>query len=263
MSKHATVRCLFCGRGAPEVKMSKEHVLREFFQQHMEIGQWRSDYAAVFAHENGLWESVGRTVPVSPWQVTVREVCEPCNNVVLNSDIEKPVEDTLLALMRGTALVLLPVGCRHVATWAAKTAVVRAAMDAGKRVIPQAAARHIVEHLEPPPFTVVLGGHCAAPPNTWTRHMRMFFTFDDAPPEECHVTTLILGELFLQVLGAGGSRSLARLTEAAAPSVRLGHLVQLWPDPGVVLWPPSVQLLPARAVGLSDHGLQMEFPSHE
>lgn len=194
MPEHPSIRCLFCGRSAPDVKMTKEHVLRSWFQRFMETDN--EGYAYVGMHradDSNEVQLTERNIVASPWQLTVREVCKNCNTVLLNELIEKPIEDTLLAMMLAIPIVLLPTGSRAVATWAAKTAVVREAQDRGRRAITPNAAAHIVERLEPPPYTFVLAGLAEAPPNTFSRHIRLEFTFESVL-DSCHVTTFILGE---------------------------------------------------------------------
>lgn len=238
-------RCVWCGRSAPQIKLTGEHVLRHWYQEHMgQPGSATAQAEGWFEESTGQWRSRQRAMDVNPWNVTVREVCSDCNTFVLNDRLEVPVQNVLLKMMRAEAVQLGPRDLELVATWAAKTAMMRSLQDAGTRAIPETHFRHLRDELLPPPFTLIWAAAARAPAPVWTRHVR--FNIQPGPSADiyarCHSTTLALGELMLLVVGADSQLGYDFLQDAARALA--GRAVkQLWPSPPKKLrWPPTAVL---------------------
>lgn len=203
--------------------------------------------------ETGIWQVRERTMDVNPWNVKIREVCGDCNTLVLNNRVELPVEQVLLAMMKAEAVELAAEDATRVATWAAKTAMMRSLQDSGPRAIPRNHFAYLRQNLQPPPHTLIWAGRAEAPPDTWTRHLRFWYLpeGEEGRRARCHSTTLILGELMLLVVGSDDEISFRALQEAAA-IVRGPAWSHLWPSvPDALSWPPPATLTPENAVFFS------------
>lgn len=80
--------CLFCGRTD---RRSREHVLRNKFNRTFPAHLRLTEISNMVVTGE---ETRRSSMPISQFDVTVRQVCEPCNNGWLN-DLENAVESTL------------------------------------------------------------------------------------------------------------------------------------------------------------------------
>ncbi|MFD8288819.1 hypothetical protein ACFV2B_11435 [Streptomyces lavendulae] len=79
-------KCLFCGRSAPEAKMTGEHVLRrELINQVLwEAPQSRTE-TVHHGYSDGTQIAMSRQVPQSILNQTLKDVCGGCNNGWMNN----------------------------------------------------------------------------------------------------------------------------------------------------------------------------------
>lgn len=229
--------CVFCGRSAPEVTMSKEHVVRALLGKRFPVKQTSTvmrhrymDDSFTKIQERGL------TIPRSPFDLTVNRVCKPCNEGWLESKVEVPAEDIISFLMNGLPFAINADSARALATWAAKTAAVRSLMDPGKRMIPDEHFGFIMSELAPPPGTQVFLANTEFCGDTFTRHHRMVFNAGKADEAACHLTTIILGSMALYVLGVAGDENSQGLQETAH-RLEAHDTLRLWPRPVSARWP--------------------------
>ncbi len=255
--------CVFCGKCAPDVKMSKEHVLRAYFAKFFPGAGEKTVFNQRFVAIDGSLKDIGRSIPNNPFTLTANDVCKPCNEGWLNTEVEVPAQDVLLSLMFGRQITLDKQAMKSVALWGAKTAVVRGLIDAGERVIPQHHYRYIKENLAPPPGTFVWAGFVDFDAKTFTRHLRFSLIEEGGTRTHfCHVTTLVLGNLALFVLGNSrpeDSHTLQRVVRKLDSE----QLVRVWPESVTVNW-PLVPMPLAWAYSLSRDALpeDLDFEGH-
>ena len=218
--------CLFCGRTAPEVKITSEHVLRRWYRQHIEAvpdGVYdRTSLSSVLDPETGKVVRADQVIPESAWEQRLREVCSDCNEWS-NNAIEVPAQSVALALMLGHPLSLSMAGSAHLATWAAKTAMVRDAAEPGMRTVSRDQWAWLRESASPPLGTAVFAGMVRERhPSALTRHRRI------GGPHEArtHISMFELAHLVLVVVG---SDDLGVSHELTTRLFEVPKMKPLWP----------------------------------
>ncbi|SUE16610.1 Uncharacterised protein [Rhodococcus gordoniae] len=259
MSNGRSKSCVFCGEAPPAVKMTNEHVLRNWFRQHMSGPDTRLRHRSWWMDEaTGTRQVDHRDVGLNPWEVTVKRVCAPCNNGFLNDEIEKPIETTLLRLMRGQLTRLDPEDQKLIAIWAWKTSLVRALADSGPTTIPDSDFRYLRERIEPPSHVRVWLGSCEAPEDTWTRHSRFTIAQGPVGPSHGYITTLALGNLLL-FIWSGPEEFLALVEGSIWPAldVKVAQVARvIWPVQDTIRWPSLPRMYQYEFHALTDQILQ-------
>ncbi len=236
MSK--TKVCLFCGRGAPEVKISGEHVLRAKLKEHFG-GLSKIEKNDRYLDFDGQVKERKLSIPKSPFDQTVNEVCKPCNEGWLNQEVEIPVEPLLVSLMYGQRSVVMQSDARLLALWAAKTAAMRALTDPGRRAIPPEHYRHMRDYREPPPGTYVWMAHVHPDWTAFSRHAR-FTAEQDGVRGNGHLTSLAFGHLSLFVAGFTGLDLDPPMLDEMVSNFDAHETLRLWPSPNASNWPGGI-----------------------
>lgn len=234
--------CIFCGKSAPEVKMSNEHVIRSFLSSYLPSTptgtNWEQTYVCP---ERGRLVQRNRKIPRSPLQATSNDVCKNCNEGWLNNKVEIPVEQELGNLIQGRGQYIDQKTGQKISTWAAKTSMVRARMDTEPYPIPQAHHAHLMNTLTPPIGTYVWLGFAEYDPNTFIRQFKFSASYDENPRQRGHLTTLIIGHMAIYVLGCEG-KSVEEIIEPAIKYIDSHDLLRLYPNGITSSWPRSMPM---------------------
>lgn len=234
--------CIFCGKSAPEVKMSNEHVIRSFLSNHLPSPPTATTWEQTYVNpDDGSLISRVRKIPKSPLQITVNDICKTCNEGWLNLKVEQPIENQLEALIKGLPITITDEISLKISTWAAKTAMVRARQDLEPYPIPQSHHEHLMVNLTPPDGTYVWLGFTQYEPNTYIRQYKFNVSVEDSPLERGHLTTIVIGHMGLFVLGCEG----AICKEMAQPAIEYisSHdLLRLYPNGNTSIWPGSMPI---------------------
>jgi len=238
-------KCLFCGEPAN----SQEHV-------------WPK-WAAPLMADEGLVPHVHQIMrdgePEAEWTyektaytVTVRVVCERCNNGWM-AELEERAKPFLDAALRGRGRELHQAGQRTLAAWALKTAMtVGRTQGASRGVIPPPEHAYLYEHGEPPTririwMTAYTGAQMAA--------MGLMNGFDvnmDAGPDpnrgwrDVWTTTVAFGTVVFQVFGS----VVPELLDVVKPDTVNTDV--LWPYMGPFTWVPTSGLSGRDLVAFGD-----------
>ena len=166
-----------------------------------------------------------------------------------------PVGNLIVTLAKAINVFVSAEESKRLALWAAKSAAVRASMDKGLRVIPDAHYQWIKDNLAPPPYTYIWLEHCEAPFDTWTRHLRVVISDKNLEnPIQGHCTTIVLGELVFHIIGFSATHNFATIEDIDS-IIRLGGkncLQHLWPNLSAFQWPLEKQTF-------SERGLKSEW----
>lgn len=222
----ANRQCVFCGRSAPEVRITREHVYRKAFKQVLNQTppfRWRSAQPALGRNEEE------RSQPHSIFDTQVNAVCAQCNNEWLNTKVERPAEEHLKQMMLGLPLEIDRSASLNISRWAAKTAAVRALVDPAPYPIPSEHFRWIKERLEPPPYTAVWLGRCSTTECSLGRQVRI--GVEGSGRSTGHITTTHLGAMALFVTGAADTAAAVNLEHHFRMFTHF-PLLQLWPFSG-------------------------------
>jgi hypothetical protein len=261
-----TRSCIFCGRSAPEVKMTREHVIRDWLGQQLRAespGRSPNTTIKSVSYPDEARAGPSQERPVHLWDYTLNDVCGSCNHGWLNREVEMPVQRQLLAMIRGApAIVTSREIAVKVATWATKTAYVFGVMQENWRVLTPDQIGHLRQTLTPPPLVAVRLAHISY--YEWLSIVSWSFGKLGGPREYGYVSNLMIGEMMLQVIIAGGAMSFGAITSVLPPHSIASSLAQLWPAPPVsVSFPPGPQLrrpMPEVAADWPLSGLQAVFP---
>lgn len=117
---NAPKACDFCGRSAPEVSLSREHVFAQSLRDAVQPAKDHT-YASV-ADKSGQLKGGKSTRPVSMFDVTSRRVCRECNSGWM-SELEVVANPILRRLIAGET-TLTGTEVDVVRRWLVKTAVV-------------------------------------------------------------------------------------------------------------------------------------------
>ncbi|MGW1768878.1 hypothetical protein ACWCQL_33150 [Streptomyces sp. NPDC002073] len=253
-------KCLFCGRSAPEVKMTGEHVLRrELINQVLwEAPQSRTE-TVHRGYSDGTQIAMSRQVPQSILNQTLKDVCGGCNNGWMNN-LEILAEKKLVPLLRGEHTHVGKADAEVLATWAAKTAMVRARVDGDDPyTVPEDHRTHIMNTNTPPANLTVWAATCEPHPSARTRHYKVGIELPGTPITETdedgetwvvgveakqslgHVTTIVINHIAFFIAEADSEGLHADLVTTLDPT---GNATKLWPDPEAFSWPLSPVLTP-------------------
>ncbi|WP_156432861.1 hypothetical protein [Mycobacterium sp. M26] len=137
------------------------------------------------------------------YQATV-EICITCNTKILNNKIEKPFEAVFKEMREGRAVTLNADSVKHMATWAAKTAMTKELLDKegrrGDLSIPEWQYRWLHDHVSPPNAMLMFFGKVENTPNGYHHHHRFRLSLD-VPESAGHVTTFVVGQFWVVVVG--------------------------------------------------------------
>jgi hypothetical protein len=230
-------KCAFCMKAPPEVKISRSHVIKKEFIQHLTPVLKDSfttfDAVVIDSVTRETKRKNWRAKALSIYDVAVKDVCLVCNKGWILEDVEKPIFDVLLAVALGRPVCVPRDSARRMALWASVTALQRALTEQGERTIPADHYRWIMERLEPPPLTYV-----AIARSSRTSHAQRLYRFGEMRDDEIiygYQATFLMGELAVFVVGfAGESRyvTIDDIRNLIGPSA-----IQLWPDPHAFIWP--------------------------
>ena len=117
---NAPKACDFCGRSAPEVSLSREHVFAKSLRDAVQSAKDHT-YASV-TDKSGQLKGGKSTRPVSMFDVTSRRVCRECNSEWM-SELEVVANPILRRLIAGET-TLTGAEVDVVRRWLVKTAVV-------------------------------------------------------------------------------------------------------------------------------------------
>ncbi|MFE5562888.1 hypothetical protein [Streptomyces sp. NPDC056544] len=112
---------------------------------------------------DGVPTETSREIPQSILDQTLKDVCGDCNNGWMN-DLENRAERTLVPLLRGERAVVTSADAEVLATWAVKTAMVRARVAADPYTVPEDHRRHIMNAKTPPANITVWAATCEPHP---------------------------------------------------------------------------------------------------
>ncbi|MCC0100716.1 hypothetical protein K7B10_39380 [Streptomyces flavotricini] len=267
-------KCLFCGRSAPEVKMTGEHVLRRELINQVLWGAPKDRTETMHrGYSDGTQISMSRQVPQSILNQTLKDVCGDCNNGWMN-DLENRAEKTLVPLLRGEHTHVAKAGAEVLATWAAKTAMVRARVDGDPYTVPEDHRIHIMTTNTPPANLTVWAAACEPHPSARTRHYKVGIELPSTPITETdedgetwvvgveakqslgHVTTIVINHIALFIAEADSEALHIDLVTTLDPT---GTATKLWPGPEAFNWPLSPTLTPDQVDGIG--GLTQPLPS--
>ncbi|WP_129286481.1 hypothetical protein [Streptomyces sp. GZWMJZ-114] len=267
MSHHAWMKaCIFCGKSAPEVKMTGEHVLRkELANQVLWPVERKRTESRVFPIPGVGFGFKSRDIPESILDQRLVEVCEPCNSGWMNR-LEQSAEQYLFPILRGEEIEVNEAGARLLAAWAAKTAMVRARVDGEPYCVPEEHRRHMVASSSPPKNTMIWVHQYGPSRPARTRHCKIghrstspVIVRDDQGDEWVtgvaeeialgHITYLAINHVIFFVAEAMTGDLLAEIELSLAPT---GAHCQIWPDPQAFKWPMETILSAEQADDIVD-----------
>ncbi|WCD83685.1 hypothetical protein KPP03845_100004 [Streptomyces xanthophaeus] len=259
-------KCLFCSRSAPEVKMSGEHVLRRELNNQVlwEPAKQRTEILVQVDEETGKPVARSREIPQSILDQKLNDVCRDCNAGWMN-DLENRAEKKLVPLLRGEHTDVGKTDAEVLATWAAKTAMVRARVNGDPYTVPEAHRTHIMTTDTPPANLTVWAAACEPHPSARTRHYKVAIEMPGTPITETdedgdswvigveskqslgHVTTIVINHLALFIAEADSEELHTSLVTQIDPT---GTATKLWPNPHQFNWPLSPVLTPDQVDGI-------------
>lgn len=141
----------------------------------------------------------------SPFDETVKMVCNRCNNGWLETIVESNASNYLDKMILGQDVLLDAYACEAVALWAAKTAAVRGLTDKPPHATSPKQFRHIMQTLSPNPHTYIWIGRSNSAKKTFTRNLKFAGrrTYVYMPQPEIlhgHLTTIAIGHMVLYIL---------------------------------------------------------------
>ncbi|MGW7103772.1 hypothetical protein [Streptomyces sp. NPDC054838] len=252
-------KCLFCSRSAPEVKMTGEHVLRRELINQVLWGAPKSRTETVTrSYPDGIHVAMSREIPQSILNQTLKDVCGNCNSGWMN-DLENRAEKTLVPLLRGQHTHVSAADAEVLATWAAKTAMVRARVDGDPYTVPEDHRTHIMTTNTPPANLTVWAVTCEPHPNAMSRHRRIALDIaepiTETDPEgdtwvigvedrqsKGHITTIVINHIALFIVEADSPKLHTELVMKLDPTSTAP--TRLWPEPQKFDWPTAPILTP-------------------
>jgi len=198
--------CVFCKKSPPDVKMSREHVLRARIGKVLPPCKKSHLIQKNFSSDVKSYKSRSLLIPESPYNWTVTDICKTCNEGWLHDDVEVPAEESLFSLIQGVEIEIPLATATALALWAAKTAAVRGIMDPKPMAISPEHFSWIKDNLAPPPYTYVWLARSEYTPDSFTRHLKFGIASNDGL-ELGHMSTIVIGHLAFFVLGCGSADS--------------------------------------------------------
>ncbi|WP_323210762.1 hypothetical protein [Vibrio parahaemolyticus] len=236
MSKNKV--CIFCNRTYPEVKMSKEHIIRKKFRKLLGLGGIAHHWEQKIVNQStGSIEPLEKRIPQSPYETTLNKVCKECNESWLN-DIENNVEHLLVSLalnnqeIRGTIE-----DSKSLALWSYKTSVIKAKADTIFNPIPESYYLWVKDKQEPAPYTFIYLFKCeSAPDNFFIRNLPHTVSLGNHHQFDCHQTTILLGKMLIYVLGFNKEVIAESVIDVIENKITPNSYVRVWPNPNAINW---------------------------
>jgi len=243
--------CTFCGGG----NLTKEHVLPRWLSKVVSFdnstGELRGD-----AEYN---EVARRSIPISPGERQVRNVCAGCNQGWM-SDLETATEPVLTPLILGEERTLTAEEVDVLALWAAKTAVTTQFVMRDSGEIPRRQAAQIFERQRPAAEMQVFIAQMAEPwgvaciPDRVHFGARRVITLGSASRVErlrvvLYATTITLERAVIQVIGTSDRM----LYEPPRFAEEFEGIRRIWPRPRPLTLPRE-RLLTDRELALMTYG---------
>ncbi len=222
------------------MKISKEHVFRKWYGQF--FAPTNHDYRRVQPGPSvGTVETTRVSHrPISPWELTVKDVCTTCNNGWMADRVEVPIENEMRKLMFGEPAWITAGKAVGIATWAAKTSIVRAAVDGPDRVVRPWQAKHVRDKLTPPPGTQVWIGQMEHTNELGSALFPADVSDDNSVPcGRIQLTSFMMGDLFLHATMAQTAAGARMQAMRKWPRWIDRQLLQIWPEPQAFAWPRS------------------------
>lgn len=234
--------CVFCSKSLPAVKITKEHVLRRWLKHSLDLPNSAYKKEGWHADSAGAKVEHFRRVPNSPFERVVNDVCKTCNEGWLEGRIEKPVGELLVHLALGCRAAIDRRSAILLAIWAAKTALVIALLERGKRVIPSAHYELMRSTLMVPPDTSIWLGTSSTDEFVVDRHLR----FGNGRLMG-HQTTIAMRRTTFLISGFSENVQDADQVRSELIALEGTALARLWPNPQAFAWPLPTTL-PVNAV---------------
>jgi hypothetical protein len=170
-----------------------------------------------------------KRLPISAFDMKVNDVCKPCNEGWLEQKVETPAENAIIRLMNGLPLFINNANAK-IYLCGSKTAAVRALIDPGHRAIPPEHYNAIRIDLVPPPGTLVWLANIQYCSDMLTRHLRVALKDDDQLALVTHVTTFLLGNLGLYVMGASNPAQSEEVFHESQRRLAMAGALKIWPN---------------------------------
>jgi hypothetical protein len=248
-------RCIFCG--ATDRKMSNEHVWPEWI-----TGLLPSEVARemVTLHFTDSHQGHVRSFPQRLFQLTVKDVCKPCNEGWM-SRLEEAVKPIISGMLVGRGRELHARGQAAIAAWALLKVLVVQRSFPRESFVP---TRHYAEvfavrdEQQPPPLYRAYTGRVG-----WSQGRGDFGFFRmngvqrrSGQPEDSRIpvdevdgylATFTVLDLVVQVFRSLDDEEVEWLHRGdLAPS-----MARLWPSSGTFIWPPGPSLTAAGVQAIS------------
>ena len=250
--------CMFCGPTAAE--MTAEHVmplwLSRLFRDYAGVIRYRSVHKEDDLHtpNRSPLALVDRTRTARTMDLSVREVCQPCNNHWM-SELEGIAQPILSPLIRGSATTLGDEQRLAIVAWIVKFAMVmeNARSADMKRFFTQVEREQFMDTLQPPPNTWMYLARHHGSPLTHTNQKSLVSSPTPRPARELHVTTVAIGRLAFQFI----ARRWVKEPRHDSLARQMAPILAAWEPATVSIWPSDAKLVewPPRA-HLNDEGLK-------
>lgn len=254
--------CIFCKKSAPDVKISREHVLRAAFEKILPGCTGTVLDQQTFDRNTAEITYKKRRIPQSSYNFTVNDVCKICNEGWMNVKVEIAAEKFLFPLILGNEIELSKEATDILALWAAKTAAVRSLIDAKPFAVPPEHFSWLKENLTPPPSTFIWLGRAEFTPYSWTRQRKFILQCNDNYVR-AHMTTIVIGHVAFYILGCGNNWGEEEFISTI--SDLNGHpIFQIWPSTNATHFNKLPAFGPAKIKDLSSTRLNSSgMPSAE
>ncbi|WP_406360415.1 hypothetical protein OH782_00090 [Streptomyces sp. NBC_01544] len=201
---------------------------------------------------------MSREIPQSILDQKLNDVCRDCNQGWMN-DLEQQAESTLVPLLRGQPTHVSSAQAAILATWAAKTAMVRARVDGDPYTVPEDHRTHIMTTNTPPTNLTAWAVTCEPHPNAMSRHHRIALhvaePITETDPDgdtwvigvenrqsKGHITTIVINHIALFIAEADSPTLHTELAVKLDPTGTTP--TRLWPEPQEFKWPTAPVLTP-------------------
>lgn len=218
-------QCPFCHKSPPEIKFSKEHILRNKLNDSFPPLEKGVEWVNQVSNPDGTVSLTRKKIPQGPFDRTINSVCKQCNESWMNF-LEDEVEDDLLNLIYGRAESPSQNGRLALARWTVKTAGVYSLLHRdGRPGFPEAHFSHLKNNQEPPPFTYVWLCQASFVHNSFMRYKR--YHLSAAPDLSFYIYTLSIGKVVFCVLGSNSKETASKLLIEVG--LRDMQAERLWP----------------------------------
>jgi hypothetical protein len=223
--------CVFCGAGG---KLTAEHVWPAWIDDYIPtIPGGMVGYKHKHGTSDGRFEALFECKRLNH---RAKVVCLSCNNGWMN-DLENRARRVLKEMISGTGVSLDSDAQRHVASWAAKTAMcVEKTFPTATQAIPQDYYRALYADTSRPPddLTIWAGCYLGETPFGISHRSWPLWQFVKRQPSNMFQATYRIGHLILQLFGSRSTDDFMLVND------RSKSLLQLWPLLGQTLeWPPK------------------------